>query len=715
MGLLKQICTAALLLVLTGQAWAQDGFKGKALGAAINTEYEELMPRISPNGQVLYFVRGAHPGNAGGASAGQDIWSSRRDLEGNWGTAEPLSGIVNDQRHNFVGALADKGEVLVLGNCYEWLSPGISSSRRSANSWSFPKDIFAIEGGNSLSFHATPDLNYIVLSMSAGSGEEDLFVSMKLGETWSEPQSLGAVVNSAGSETAPFISADGRRLFFTSDGHPGHKGGGDIYMSERQGDAWDSWSEPVHLGDAVNTGAFDGYFCLDDAERLAYFVSGPGSGALGDIYEIPISAIPALAEPIEAETLYVETLRGKAVELSLLRYGVPDDAALLVEATSLDGPGQLLRNGRAPYFVYQPSPEWIGTEMLEVVYCDPPQSENCKRVFVRASTFAPATPIEPLVLRESTQMETPLRLELPRSLLMKIDVPTSLALNKGRKGKLDWVNEPASEYLRYTPEDDFVGGDSLVLVGFSDKSAPILAEVYINVWADMVGIPDSQEVVPDTQVVVSGPIEPEEPKDFLLFGTVLEEGKEMRPGAFELRLFDDSENKDLGALPVKDGEFAIRLPSGKSYRIEAASPFHYPVAAQVPGDLPEVERNIVMNPLPVETGQVFTLNNIYFDLDKSTLRPESADELGRLYEFLKSYPTMEIEVRGHTDSQNTVDYNQRLSEDRVTSVINYLKYRGIMGYRLQGRGFGELEPVATNETPEGRQKNRRVEFIILKK
>ena len=109
------------------------------------------------------------------------------------------------------------------------------------------------------------------------------------------------------------------------------------------------------------------------------------------------------------------------------------------------------------------------------------------------------------------------------------------------------------------------------------------------------------------------------------------------------------------------------------------------------------------------------MKNIEFDLDKATLRPESTEELKRLHRFLRENPKIEIMVMGHTDSQNSDEYNQKLSEDRVASVIRYLKYRGVMGYRLQGQGFGESQPVDTNDTPEGRQNNRRVEFKITKK
>ena len=121
-----------------------------------------------------------------------------------------------------------------------------------------------------------------------------------------------------------------------------------------------------------------------------------------------------------------------------------------------------------------------------------------------------------------------------------------------------------------------------------------------------------------------------------------------------------------------------------------------------------------MTPIPMEAGQTFVLKNIYFDLDKSILKPESKEELTRLHELLSNYPNMEIQVNGHTDNQASDEYNQKLSESRAGAVVNYLKYKGVMGYRMSSQGFGEKVPVSTNETVEGRALNRRVEFTIIK-
>ena len=708
----KHILVMLLFCLMAGQAWSQGGFQGKALGKSVNTEYEEMMPRISPDGQTLYFVRTKHPGNVGGRGGGQDVWMARRKADGSWGNATRLPEPINNERHNFVGAVGGGHDLLVLGNGYGKERPGIAISRRVGSLWGPPSDVMAFEGGQFLSFHCTPDLSYLILSLSTDSEQENLYVSMRVDGRWENPLPLGPDINTKGSETAPFLSEDGKRLFFTSTGHHSHMGGGDMYMVKRLDDTWQKWSEPIHLGEAVNTAGYDGYICLDSREETAYFTSGPSSRDLGDIYEIPVSALPLPLPPPPADTLFVQTVQDESKEDSFVRFGVPDDAALLVTSRSLDGPGRLLLHGTAPHFVYQPAPGWSGKEKFELLYCDPPQSDNCVELILSADVQPRAPRPEAKWVNLRTPVGTPVRVDLPPGILQRIDLQRSIALNADRNGMLKWNNETGSEYLRYTPKSNFAGFDTLLLAELCDRPDPmdcIAAKVVVDVYGEVAVV---EEPVKE-EVVVDPP--KEEPKTFLLYGKVMEDGKAIRPGDVDLRLFEEGSNRDLGRLePKDDATYEIRLPAGVDYRLEANSPFHFPEVLSVPGNLDEVERNISLRPIPVETGQVFTLDNIYFDLDKATLRPESTEELRRLFHFLQAHPTMEIEVRGHTDSQNSEEYNQKLSEDRVRTVVNYLKYRGIMGARLRSKGFGESQPVATNDTPEGRQQNRRVEFVVLK-
>ncbi len=116
-------------------------------------------------------------------------------------------------------------------------------------------------------------------------------------------------------------------------------------------------------------------------------------------------------------------------------------------------------------------------------------------------------------------------------------------------------------------------------------------------------------------------------------------------------------------------------------------------------------------PMP-QKGEIITLHNILFNTDESVLLPQSYNDLHKLIDLLNAHPTMKIELRGHTDNQGTMEHNRRLSEERAKSVMEYLVEHGIDRQRLSWKGFGKTRPIDTNETPEGRQHNRRVEYLI---
>lgn len=105
---------------------------------------------------------------------------------------------------------------------------------------------------------------------------------------------------------------------------------------------------------------------------------------------------------------------------------------------------------------------------------------------------------------------------------------------------------------------------------------------------------------------------------------------------------------------------------------------------------------------------------VLFDFDKADLRPAAGAELDSLVIFLKKYPKTELGIAGHTDDVGSDEYNLDLSERRAKAVFEYLISKGIPAARLGSKGFGESRPVADNTTEEGRQKNRRVECVLLK-
>ena len=167
------------------------------------------------------------------------------------------------------------------------------------------------------------------------------------------------------------------------------------------------------------------------------------------------------------------------------------------------------------------------------------------------------------------------------------------------------------------------------------------------------------------------------------------------------------------------GRYLISLPSGRNYGININaegflfSSQSFDLTSDSLSVYNEVAKDVCLNKIKVGTKVV--LKNIFFDFNKSTLRSESIAELNRLKRILNDNSTMKIEIGGHTDSKGSAEYNKKLSNDRAQSVVNYLIENGISASRLTYIGYGKDQPVATNETEEGRQENRRVEFKVMSK
>jgi len=117
-----------------------------------------------------------------------------------------------------------------------------------------------------------------------------------------------------------------------------------------------------------------------------------------------------------------------------------------------------------------------------------------------------------------------------------------------------------------------------------------------------------------------------------------------------------------------------------------------------------------------DNGQAILVNlpdGVTFDVDSSTLKPQFRSTLDEIAKSLNSYPNSLIDVYGHTDSTGSEEYNQSLSERRASTVANYLVTRNVSAARIRSQGFGETMPIASNDTAEGRARNRRVEIKIV--
>jgi len=122
--------------------------------------------------------------------------------------------------------------------------------------------------------------------------------------------------------------------------------------------------------------------------------------------------------------------------------------------------------------------------------------------------------------------------------------------------------------------------------------------------------------------------------------------------------------------------------------------------------------NVIFTTRDTARGLIVSLSDVLFDTGKSTLRPAAREKLAKISGIVLAYPTLRLAIEGHTDSVGSDELNQELSEERAGSVRDYLASQSIPAASMTSQGFGKMQPVASNDTAEGRQQNRRVELVV---
>ena len=295
----------AINLVEGGDAVA--GTKPKNLGQEVNSTYVDKSPTISPDGKTLYFVRE----NAKDGFGGQDIYFTTRSEDGVWSKSKNIGRPLNNEGNNFVNAVMPDNNTLMTINSYGRTSMDeiLAFTYRTKDGWSTPsrKSINRLQHlGRWVSFDLAADGKTIVFSTKRPDtyGGRDLYVSfLQPNGSFTMPRNLGKTINTSGNEHCPFLAADGKTLYFDTDGHPGY-GGRDIFMAKRLDDSWTNWEVPKNLGPTINTKGSDEGLVIPASGEFAYFVSDKDSYGGYDIYslEMPEALRP---EPTALVTGYV--------------------------------------------------------------------------------------------------------------------------------------------------------------------------------------------------------------------------------------------------------------------------------------------------------------------------------------------------------------------------------------------------------------------------
>ncbi len=302
------------------------------LGEEINSDYAELAPILSADGNTMYVCRNDHPENI---EKGNDIWVTQRMEGDQWSLLKNIGKPLNNDGANFVVSVSPDNNSLVVANRYNEDGSqggnGLSITHKTAEGWSIPQAVEIKNYYNKnryVGYFLCTDNKTLILSVQRddSEGQKDLYVSfLREDNTWSVPLNMGKSVNTFANEANPFVAADGKTMYFASQGHLGY-GRHDIFVTKRLDDTWTNWSIPKNLGPQINSSKEDLSFYLTAKGDQAYISSG------GDIWSIENPEKPEPIVLIKGRVFNAKTQQPMAVPI---QYQILNDSTANLKASNL--------------------------------------------------------------------------------------------------------------------------------------------------------------------------------------------------------------------------------------------------------------------------------------------------------------------------------------------------------------------------------------------
>ncbi|HQQ97789.1 MAG TPA: OmpA family protein [Cyclobacteriaceae bacterium] len=294
------------------------------LGPGVNTAVNDVMPRISADGKLLYFTRQYYTGNLGGVEDAEDYYSATWD--GNkWTDAINLGEPFNTKTTDNISSISTDNNTIIFVDATQFWK-----RTRSLTGWNEPEPLgitFHNEAKHFESYLSSDGKAMLFTTMNSKNlfydsarEERDIYVSLQNDDgVWEDPINLGPTVNTRFDEVSPFLAADGKTLYFSSHGHPGY-GSADIFMTRRTGPGWTEWTKPVNLGPEINSYSFDAYYVLPASGEIALMVTDKDGYGKTDIVSIRL--------PKEIKPDPVVLIRGRTLDAKTQK---PISADIVVE------------------------------------------------------------------------------------------------------------------------------------------------------------------------------------------------------------------------------------------------------------------------------------------------------------------------------------------------------------------------------------------------
>ena len=445
---------------------------------------------------------------------------------------------------------------------------------------------------------------------------EDVFVSKKVKDAWTQATNIGPTINTKYNNSNLTLSPSGKMLFIYNDG----VGNGDIFYSELKPDS--SWSVPKPLVGSINSPYRESSVSMTKDESTIYFASErPGGLGISDIYSA-------------------------------------------------------MKNSKGAWSIIKNLGSGINTEYEE----DSPYIDYDGKTLYFSS--------------------------MGRKGMGGRDLFKSTLLDSVKQ---IWSEPENLGYPINTPDDDvFMAGTSTPNRFYFASERPGgygYSDIYLI----------TDEVKKDEKPAAPEPVEETQIHKFVL--TVLDaETKQPLQAKARMR---GADNSVIGSLNNADGiyEFVIISSTPKNYivYVEMDNYIFENIELSVGGATAsetKEEKTILLR--KIKTGEKSVLRHVFFDTGEAIIKPESFDELDKFVSMLQQNMRVRVEIGGHTDNVGTPELNLKLSQRRAAAVKSYLTSRGVEAKRVTAVGYGETQPIVSNDDEEGgRAINRRVEFKVI--
>lgn len=532
-------------------------------------------------------------------------------------------------------------------------------------------------------------------------------------------QNLGKTINTYGSEITPLVTPDGKTMYFTRKNHMGNTGtimNDDIWISTFDGT---SWSEAVNAGGPLNN------------ESNNYVV---GIAENGEMLTLANTYNPTGESRIGIAQTWKSDYGRWVFPKNLITPGVITHNMFAEYFMSSDRTVLLLALERADS--YGMKDIYVSFSDNQIEWTDPVNLGP--EVNTASNEMAPFLAPDGKTLFYSTN-GLPGYGEQDIYVTVRLDSSWKHWTHPENLGSL--VNSAGFDaYFSYPDTADFAyfsstGNDRLnadifriPLKEVKELEDSVVAELLENVEPEIVPTPPVDTVVAETVT----PPEPGEilfeeeiivpekealtislTNEILLFGSVFDAVTDVPINAELTFILQDYEAEPIN-LKTLNNAYRLKVTDSVKYKVSVIREGYLPLETEVNIEdfRTQKVKKIDFKLTPLRTGEKIILDNLYFDANKSTIKPESFEELDRLHAFLVANPGIKLEIGGHTNGLCSETYCEKLSLNRANAVREYLQNKGIDPIRISTVGYGSKQPIDTDSTPEGRKRNQRVEVTF---